>query len=184
VVRSPEPPAIGRSEPPDAPAATLRALHVTAGGPSRAISLSASFPVGKQFLGSSDYDGPMALFDRSTTPAPIVEQRRKRSRRRVLKGAQIVFAHRTSAIDCVVRDLSDSGACLKVSARSVFLTRLNFGLIRIRSVAAGWFGEKPPKLALSLPDHLAVAAIAAVADILAVHHQHSLLSPVNHHWKR
>jgi hypothetical protein len=70
--------------------------------------------VGKQSLGSSDYDGPMPLFDRSVTPPPIVERRRKRSRRRVLKGAQITFAHRTAAIDCVVRDLSDGGACLKV----------------------------------------------------------------------
>jgi hypothetical protein len=32
----------------------------------------------------------------------------------VLKGAQITFARRTAAIDCVVRDLSDGGACLKV----------------------------------------------------------------------
>jgi hypothetical protein len=56
----------------------------------------------------------MTLFDRSTTPAPIVEPRRKRTRRRVLKGAQITFAHRTAAIDCVVRNLSDGGACLKV----------------------------------------------------------------------
>jgi hypothetical protein len=56
----------------------------------------------------------MPLFDQSTSPAPIVEPRRKRSRWRVLKGAQITFAHRTAAIDCMVRNLSDGGACLKV----------------------------------------------------------------------
>jgi hypothetical protein len=32
----------------------------------------------------------------------------------VLKGAQIVFAHRGAAIDCMVRNISDGGACLKV----------------------------------------------------------------------
>jgi hypothetical protein len=46
--------------------------------------------------------------------APIVKTRRKCSRRRVLKGAQIIFAGRQAAIDCVVRDLSEGGACLKV----------------------------------------------------------------------
>jgi PilZ domain len=56
----------------------------------------------------------MPLFDQSSTPAPIAEPRRKRDRRRVLKGAQIVFAHRGAAIDCVVRNMSDGGACLKV----------------------------------------------------------------------
>jgi hypothetical protein len=69
---------------------------------------------GKQSLGSSDYGGQMPLFDRSTTPAPTVDPRRKRSRWRVLKGAQITFAHRTAAIDCMVRNLSVGGACLKV----------------------------------------------------------------------
>jgi len=34
----------------------------------------------------------------------------------VLKGAQIIFAHRTAVIDCVVRNLSDGGACLKVAS--------------------------------------------------------------------
>jgi hypothetical protein len=32
----------------------------------------------------------------------------------VLKGAQIVFAHRSAAIDCAVRNFSDGGACLRV----------------------------------------------------------------------
>jgi hypothetical protein len=55
----------------------------------------------------------MPLLDRSSAVAPV-EERRKRARRRVLKGAQIVFAHRGAAIDCAVRNLSDGGACLKV----------------------------------------------------------------------
>ncbi len=35
-------------------------------------------------------------------------------RRRVLKGAQIVFKDHGAVIDCVVLNLSDGGACLKV----------------------------------------------------------------------
>jgi hypothetical protein len=54
-----------------------------------------------------------------------------------------MFAHRTAAIDCVVRNLSECGAFLKVFSPLAFLTRLNFGLNRIQSAVVGWFGEKP-----------------------------------------
>jgi hypothetical protein len=37
-------------------------------------------------------------------------------RQRVLKGAQIVFKGREAVIDCVVRNLSDGGACLNVDS--------------------------------------------------------------------
>ena len=37
-------------------------------------------------------------------------------RHRVLKGAQIVFKGREAVIDCVVLNLSDMGACLKVES--------------------------------------------------------------------
>jgi hypothetical protein len=54
----------------------------------------------------------------------------------------------------VVRNLTECGAFLKVFSPLAFLTRLNFGLNRIQSAVAGWFGEKPPKSALSSPDQL------------------------------
>ena len=37
-------------------------------------------------------------------------------RRRVLKGAQMVFKGHEAVIDCVVLNLSDRGACLKVES--------------------------------------------------------------------
>ena len=37
-------------------------------------------------------------------------------RHRVLKGAQIVFKGHEAVIDCVVRNLSDGGACLNVDS--------------------------------------------------------------------
>lgn len=37
-------------------------------------------------------------------------------RQRVLKGALITFKDRAATINCVVRNLSDSGACLKVDS--------------------------------------------------------------------
>ncbi len=44
------------------------------------------------------------------------QDRRNAARRRVFKGAQIVFQDRASTIDCLVRDLSDRGARLKVES--------------------------------------------------------------------
>jgi hypothetical protein len=42
------------------------------------------------------------------------EERQNDARQRVLKGAQIVFKDHQALIDCVVLNLSDGGACLKV----------------------------------------------------------------------
>ncbi|MCL2385142.1 MAG: PilZ domain-containing protein, partial [Alphaproteobacteria bacterium] len=42
--------------------------------------------------------------------------RRRNDRRRTLKEGQIVFNDRQSVIDCVVRNLSDKGACLEVTS--------------------------------------------------------------------
>jgi PilZ domain len=42
------------------------------------------------------------------------QNRRNDVRRRVLKSARIVFKNHRVTIDCVVRNLSDRGACLKV----------------------------------------------------------------------
>ena len=44
------------------------------------------------------------------------EERRTVVRNRVIKGAQITFKDGGGAIDCLVRNLSDSGACLKVAS--------------------------------------------------------------------
>jgi hypothetical protein len=43
------------------------------------------------------------------------QERRNVARYRALKGARIVFG-REAVIDCVVRNLSDRGACLKVES--------------------------------------------------------------------
>jgi len=41
-------------------------------------------------------------------------ERRHQSRSRTLKSARILLNHHQSVIDCVVRNLSPTGACLKV----------------------------------------------------------------------
>ncbi|MDB5561092.1 MAG: PilZ [Hyphomicrobiales bacterium] len=43
-----------------------------------------------------------------------MEEKRSKPRRRVFKGAIIVFNERRSTIDCTVRNLSESGALLVV----------------------------------------------------------------------
>lgn len=42
-------------------------------------------------------------------------ERRRDVRQRVFKGGQIVFNHRSSVIDCTVRNLSAHGACLELA---------------------------------------------------------------------
>ncbi|HMF05758.1 MAG TPA: PilZ domain-containing protein [Methylocella sp.] len=46
----------------------------------------------------------------------LEENRRAEPRRRVLKTARIVFKNHTVTFDCVVRNLSDGGASLKVES--------------------------------------------------------------------
>ena len=43
------------------------------------------------------------------------QERRGLTRNRIFKGAQITFMGHGAAIDCTVRNLSGSGACLKVA---------------------------------------------------------------------
>jgi hypothetical protein len=43
-----------------------------------------------------------------------MDERRHQSRTRSLKGASIAFNNHSSTIDCVVKNLSDDGACLEV----------------------------------------------------------------------
>jgi hypothetical protein len=44
------------------------------------------------------------------------QEQRKHIRRRILKAGRIVFNGRFSVIDCIVRNLSDGGACLEVAS--------------------------------------------------------------------
>ena len=44
------------------------------------------------------------------------QDRRNAARRRVLRSAQIIFNDRAAVIDCVIRDLSERGACIKVES--------------------------------------------------------------------
>jgi PilZ domain len=47
---------------------------------------------------------------------PHASNRRKDVRQRVLKAGRIVFNHRSSVIDCTVRNLSAHGGCLEVAS--------------------------------------------------------------------
>jgi hypothetical protein len=72
-------------------------------------------------------------------PAPE-QEKRKSDRHRVLKGAQISFRGLHAAIDCVVRDFSESGARLNVETSVGIPDR--FDLVRdhlpIRSCQVVW----------------------------------------------
>jgi hypothetical protein len=45
-----------------------------------------------------------------------MENRRRHDRHRTLKAGKIMFNHRTSVVDCSVRNLSMGGACLEVDS--------------------------------------------------------------------
>jgi len=49
-------------------------------------------------------------------PADAREERRRAARHRALKGGRIVFHHGSSVIDCVIRNMSDTGAALDVAS--------------------------------------------------------------------
>jgi hypothetical protein len=44
------------------------------------------------------------------------EEKRRSTRRRILKAGKITFRDRTASIDCTVRNLSGFGACLRVAS--------------------------------------------------------------------
>jgi hypothetical protein len=61
----------------------------------------------------------MPAAENRTMEKPTQERQQERQndvRQRVLKGAQIVFKGHQALIDCVVLNLSDGGACLKVES--------------------------------------------------------------------
>jgi hypothetical protein len=75
--------------------------------------------------------------------APMLD-RRKRERRVSDEPAQIVFDEPGSALDCTIRDRSETGACIEIDdARLVpgqFVLRFSSGLIRFCRVA--WRTQK------------------------------------------
>ena len=57
---------------------------------------------------------PTIESDRRRAKRPGVSPRRDRSRNKTLKSAKIVFNQEKSVLDCLVHDLSDTGAKLKL----------------------------------------------------------------------
>jgi hypothetical protein len=57
-----------------------------------------------------------------------MEEKRKDRRTRVLKGGKIVFNQRLSSFDCIVRNLSDGGACLQLASPIGFPTTFELTL--------------------------------------------------------
>jgi hypothetical protein len=57
-----------------------------------------------------------------------MDNRRQSARFRTLKGAKAVFNEGSSVVDCVVRDLSDTGARLKVETSLGFPERFTLVL--------------------------------------------------------
>ncbi len=72
-----------------------------------------------------------------------MEERRKVQRTRVLKGAKIIFNHRVSSLDCIVKNLSDAGACLQLASPLGFPTTFELrldGYQSLRSCRVIWQG--------------------------------------------
>jgi hypothetical protein len=49
-----------------------------------------------------------------------MQERRQEDRQRTLKSGKIVFNDKRSVIDCLIRNLSDNGACLQVNSANGF----------------------------------------------------------------
>ena len=72
-----------------------------------------------------------------------MEEKRKVKRTRVLKGAKIIFNQRVSSLDCIVRNLSDAGACLQLASPVGFPTTFELSLDgdrSLRSCRVIWHG--------------------------------------------
>jgi hypothetical protein len=63
-----------------------------------------------------------------------MEERRKFQRKRVLKSAKIIFNQRVSTLDCIVKNLSDAGACLQLASPVGFPTTFELTLEGDRSL--------------------------------------------------
>jgi hypothetical protein len=56
-----------------------------------------------------------------------VSEKRSNSRKRVLKSAQIVLSDKAPKLECAVRNVSDTGACLQVS--TAYGLPMNFDVV-------------------------------------------------------
>ena len=45
-----------------------------------------------------------------------MENQRRQERHRTLKSGKIIFNHHASVVDCTIRNVSDTGACLQVQS--------------------------------------------------------------------
>jgi hypothetical protein len=63
-----------------------------------------------------------------------MQERRQPPRTRVLKAAKVIFNEHRSVIDCTVRNLSNSGACLQVSSPVGFPESFDLSFDSFRSV--------------------------------------------------
>jgi hypothetical protein len=79
-----------------------------------------------------------------------MEERRKFQRKRVLKSAKIIFNQRVSTLDCIVKNLSDTGACLQLASPVGFPTTFELCFEGDRSL-------RPCRLVWQRPDRIGVA---------------------------
>ena len=93
-------------------------------------------------------------------------ERRAQRRRRQLKSGRIVFNHATSVYDCVVRNVSTTGACLAIpSPKTVpadFELRADGSK---RPCEVIWRGED--RMGVKFHDRYATASIATVSAVTA-----------------
>jgi hypothetical protein len=61
-----------------------------------------------------------------------MEEKRRARRARVLKAAKILVMERNSTLDCIVRNLSDTGACLYVASPIGIPAKFELSLDRSR----------------------------------------------------
>ena len=105
--------------------ATIASLKVETGG--SPIQFTASFGIAALDSGTRDVDALLAKADAALYQAKSEGRNRCKvaalvvdaavaTRRRVLKGGQILFNNRMSTVDCTVRSLSDDGAGIDVSS--------------------------------------------------------------------
>jgi hypothetical protein len=92
-----------------------------------------------------------------------MEERRQVRRSRVLKSAKIIFNHRVSTLDCVVRNLSEAGACLQLATPVGFPATFELSLEGDRSLRPCrviWQGAERIGVAFGAPIYASDAAIA------------------------
>jgi hypothetical protein len=82
-------------------------------------------------LGAHPPEAPAPDSPPAPTEAPDAAQRRHTARHKTMISGKLVFNDMASAIDCIVRDLSETGARIKLAAPvqlpPVFILRFNDG---------------------------------------------------------